>query len=166
MATKKIVKKKSKVVKDKKVIKKAKVKNVKKDKIKNTKKKDKVVPVKKVKKTATSTNVRVGNKTPELLRGFKDILPKDSFYWRKIQSLADQISQAYGFVFCHSNFRRSFTFIRSIGRGTDVVDKEMYLFEDRDGSKVCLRPEATASYVRAFINHGMQSLSQPVKFGI
>ncbi len=165
MATKKIVKKKPKVVKDKKVIKKAKVKNVKKDKIKNTKKKDKVVPVKKVKKTATSTNVRVGNKTPELLRGFKDILPKDSFYWRKIQSLADQISQAYGFVFSATPIlEEASLFIRSIGRGTDVVDKEMYLFEDRDGSKVCLRPEATASYVRAFINHGMQSLSQPVKF--
>lgn len=159
MTPKKIVKKKSKVVKDKKIIKK--------DKIKNIKKKGKVIPVKKVKKVAESSNVsvRVGSKTPELLRGFKDILPKDSFYWRKIQYLADQIGQSYGFAFSATPIlEEASLFVRSIGRGTDVVDKEMYLFEDRDGSKVCLRPEATVSYVRAFINHGMQSLTQPVKF--
>lgn len=112
----------------------------------------------------TNVSIRVGSKTPELLRGFKDILPKDSIYWRKIQSLADQIGQSYGFAFSATPIlEEASLFVRSIGRGTDVVDKEMYLFEDRDGTKVCLRPEATASYARAFINHGMQSLSQPVK---
>lgn len=147
-----------------------------KDKKEKIVKKNKVVAVKKVvkddsakktKKPAEQSNVtvRVGNKTPELLRGFKDILPKDSFYWRKVQALADQIGQAYGFAFSATPIlEEASLFVRSIGRGTDVVDKEMYLFEDRDGSKVCLRPEATASYVRAFINHGMQSLPQPVKF--
>ncbi len=151
----------------KKTIKNTKDKISKKNKSVSSKKVSKEEVTKKNKKPTEQSNmtVRVGSKTPELLRGFKDILPKDSFYWRKIQALADQIGQAYGFSFSATPIlEEASLFIRSIGRGTDVVDKEMYLFEDRDGSKVCLRPEATASYARVFINHGMQSLSQPVKF--
>ena len=53
-------------------------------------------------------------------------------------------------------------FIRSLGKGTDVVDKEMYIFDHADG-KICLRPECTASVVRAFINAGMWNYPQPVK---
>jgi histidyl-tRNA synthetase len=54
-------------------------------------------------------------------------------------------------------------FARGVGQGTDVVDKEMYVFDDRSGNQVALRPEPTAGIVRAFIQHGMSSWPQPVK---
>lgn len=54
-------------------------------------------------------------------------------------------------------------FVRSVGEGTDVVDKELYAFEDRGGKRLALRPEGTAGVVRAYIEHGMASLPQPVK---
>ncbi len=54
-------------------------------------------------------------------------------------------------------------YIRSVGAGTDVVDKEMYALEDRGGKKLVLRPEGTASVIRAYIEHGMGSLPQPVR---
>ena len=71
---------------------------------------------------------------------------------------------AYGFQYIETPaLEEAALFIKSIGKGTDVVDKEMYAFEDKDGSKVALRPEFTASIVRAYINHGLHSLTQPVK---
>lgn len=106
-----------------------------------------------------------GNKTPALLRGMRDILPKEELFWKKMYHTAEDISNAYGFGWLDTPIIEDASlFIRSIGKGTDVVDKEMYLFEDKDGSKVCLRPEMTASAVRAYINHGMHTLPQPVKF--
>ncbi|HEX9117498.1 MAG TPA: histidine--tRNA ligase, partial [Anaerolineae bacterium] len=54
-------------------------------------------------------------------------------------------------------------FVRSVGQGTDIVDKEMYAFTDKDGKEVALRPEFTAGVMRAYIEHGMHTLPQPVK---
>lgn len=102
---------------------------------------------------------------PALLRGMKDILPKDEFYWKKLYRTAEGIATAYGYGLINTPIlEEALLFIRSLGRGTDVVDKEMYVFEDQDGGKVCLRPEATASCLRAYITHGMNSLPQPIKF--
>ena len=103
-------------------------------------------------------------KTPTLLRGMKDILPKEESFWQSMFSVATEITSAYGFGYLATPvLEEAGLFVRSIGRGTDVVDKEMYVFEDRDGSKVALRPEWTASVARAFIGHGMHSWPQPVK---
>lgn len=99
-----------------------------------------------------------------LLRGMKDILPRESVYWIKMHHVAEGISEAYGFVYTETPILEDAAlFVRSLGRGTDVVDKEMYIFEDHDGSRVCLRPEATASLARAYIYHGMHTYPQPVK---
>ncbi len=94
----------------------------------------------------------------------KDLLPKDSTDWSNIYHAAEKIASAYQFDYIQTPvLEQANLFIRSIGKGTDVVDKEMYVFEDRDGTKVCLRPEMTASVCRAFINHGMHVIPQPVK---
>lgn len=105
-----------------------------------------------------------GKKTPEPVRGMKDISPREGVYWRYMYHTAEKIAEAYNFQFIETPvLEEASLFVRTIGRGTDVIDKEMYVFDDRDGSKLALRPEATASVARAFINHGMHTLPQPVK---
>lgn len=117
----------------------------------------------KITKKAVPSGVKVV-RTPQLLRGMKDLLPRDEFVWRQMRAVAQHIAVAYGFMEIETPIvEEASLFIRSIGRGTDVVEKEMYVFEDRDGTKVALRPEATAGIVRAYISHGMQNMPQPVK---
>lgn len=114
------------------------------------------------KKTPT---VRASGKTPTLLRGMKDVLPKDQYFWYRIFDTARSLARAYGFGYTATPvLEEASLFVRTIGKGTDIVDKEMYIFEDKDGKKVCLRPEFTASYARAYIDHGMHNVPQPVKF--
>lgn len=99
-----------------------------------------------------------------LLRGMKDILPHQSEIWQTVRHAAEHIAEAYGFNYMETPvLEQASLFIRSLGRGTDVVEKEMYVFEDTDGGRVCLRPENTAAIARAYINHGLQTLPQPVK---
>ncbi len=106
-----------------------------------------------------------GVKTFSLLRGMRDILPKEELYWKKVYRTAEEISTAYNFGYLETPILEDAgLFIRSLGRGTDVVDKEMYTFEDRDGTKVGMRPEATVSAARSYVNHGMHTVPQPVKF--
>lgn len=103
-------------------------------------------------------------KVPVLLRGMKDILPKEEHLWKQFSHTAEHIADAYEYGRIETPLIEEATlFTRSIGKGTDVVEKEMYVFEDRDGTKVSLRPEATASVVRSYISHGLHSLPQPVK---
>lgn len=105
-----------------------------------------------------------GVRVPNLLRGMKDILPREEVYWKQMNHAAEAIAEAYGFGYMEPPvLEEASLFVRSIGRGTDVVEKEMYVFEDRDGTKVGLRPELTASVARAYIVHGMHSWPQPVK---
>ncbi|MEK7644228.1 MAG: histidine--tRNA ligase [Patescibacteria group bacterium] len=107
------------------------------------------------KKTAANLN---------LVRGMRDIIPPQGEIWRRIVRNAESIASAYGFQYIETPIVEALSlFVRSVGRGTDVVDKEMYAFEDRDGGKLCLRPEATASVARAYVMHGLQTLPQPVK---
>ncbi len=97
-------------------------------------------------------------------RGTSDLLPQDQKYWRYIESKAMTLAGQYGFgridtpVFEDSNL-----FIRSVGEGTDIVEKEMYTFDDRGGVSVTLRPEGTAPVCRAYLEHGMHNLPQPVR---
>ncbi len=99
-----------------------------------------------------------------LIRGMKDVLPQQDKFWMSIYRSAEDIARAYGFKYMETPIvEQSSLFVKSIGKGTDVVDKEMYTFEDKEGSKSCLRPEFTAGVARAYIMHGLQTIPQPVK---
>ena len=97
-------------------------------------------------------------------RGTADLLPPEQKYWRFIESKAMEIASRYGFGRIDTPaFEDSDLFIRSVGEGTDIVEKEMYTFEDRGGDSVTLRPEGTAPVCRAYLEHGMHNLPQPVR---
>ncbi|MBI3963537.1 MAG: histidine--tRNA ligase [Candidatus Kerfeldbacteria bacterium] len=101
---------------------------------------------------------------PHLLRGMKDVLPVDQPYWSFIERTASDLARAYGYERIDPPVLESTTlFVRSVGEGTDIVDKEMYTFTDKGGDSVSLRPEFTASIARAYVEHGMVTLPQPVK---
>jgi len=97
-------------------------------------------------------------------RGTTDLLPDEQKYWRYIQSKAVDLITAYGFGRIDSPvFEDSRLFVRSVGEGTDIVEKEMYTFDDRGGDSITLRPEGTAPVCRAYLEHGMHNLPQPVR---
>ena len=103
-------------------------------------------------------------KTHDSLRGMKDILPKHESYWLDVFYTSEAVARAYGYQYMQTPvLEPAQLFIRSIGKTTDVVNKEMYVFEDRDGKKVAMRPELTAGIARAYISNGMHNLPQPVK---
>ncbi|MCX6765633.1 MAG: histidine--tRNA ligase [Candidatus Moranbacteria bacterium] len=97
-------------------------------------------------------------------RGMRDILPGEQPYWNQVRRVVGRAAQEFGFkridtpVLEYSNL-----FARSIGRGTDIVEKEMYTFVTKGGDKVALRPEFTAGIARAYIQHGMNVWPKPVK---
>ncbi|MBP6859310.1 MAG: histidine--tRNA ligase [Candidatus Magasanikbacteria bacterium] len=123
----------------------------------------------KVEKLKPRTEARAesgsGNKKAyALLRGMHDVLPKDEKYWKAFYHAAENLAEHFQFGRLETPLlEEAGLFVRSIGKGTDVIDKEMYVFEDRDANKVALRPENTASAVRAYIMHGMWNMAQPVK---
>ncbi len=90
------------------------------------------------------------------IRGMNDILPDDSHVWQWVEATARQIFDSYGYRELRVPVvERTELFARSIGEVTDIVEKEMYTFTDRSGDSLSLRPEATASCVRAAISHGL-----------
>ena len=99
----------------------------------------------------------------QAIRGVKDIMPTEVEKWRWVENKANQVFARYGFKEIRLPiFEKTKLFSRGIGETTDIVEKEMYTFEDRGGEKVTLRPEGTASVVRAFIEHKMYA-SQTVQ---
>jgi histidyl-tRNA synthetase len=97
-------------------------------------------------------------------RGTSDILTEDQVYWQYILQKADLITRLYGYKRIDTPvFEETGLFTRGVGEETDIVQKEMYTFEDRGGNSMTLRPEGTAPICRAYLEHGMQNLSQPVK---
>lgn len=98
-----------------------------------------------------------------LIRGFKDILPAETSMWQRVEKAAIEIFEAFGYGEIRIPImEKTELFARSIGEATDIVEKEMYTFADRKGDKLTLRPEATASVVRAYIQHKLYS-ADPVK---
>jgi histidyl-tRNA synthetase len=90
----------------------------------------------------------------QLIRGFRDILPGDVELWQQVENTAVSIFKDFGFQEIRIPImERTELFARSIGEDTDIVEREMYTFPDRKGDLVTLRPEATASIVRAYIQH-------------
>src|SRR5271170_5571855 len=100
----------------------------------------------------------------QAIKGTRDILPPDSALWNRVEQTAREVFVTYGFGEIRTPiFEQTELFARSIGAETDVVSKEMYTFQERDGESITLRPEATASVCRAYIEHGMQTLPGNVK---
>jgi histidyl-tRNA synthetase len=96
------------------------------------------------------------------IRGINDILPEETPAWQWIEAVVRDTVQAYGYREIRLPLmERTELFARSIGEVTDIVEKEMYTFEDRNGDSLSLRPEATASCVRAGISHGLFHNAQP-----
>ncbi len=88
------------------------------------------------------------------LKGFKDILPEESARWQEIETTARALFSAFGYREIKTPvLEKTALFSRSIGQETDIVSKEMYSFEDIKGRGLTMRPEATASVVRAYIQH-------------
>ena len=99
------------------------------------------------------------------IKGVKDLLPEDLSRWQVIEGAARRFSHLYGFREIRVPiFEVTELFARSIGASTDIVEKEMYTFQDRDGSSLTLRPEATAGVVRAFIEHNLAAKPTAQKF--
>ena len=101
----------------------------------------------------------------QLIRGFKDILPGEVELWQHIEKTARSLLESFGFkeiripILEHAEL-----FARSIGEDTDIVEKEMYTFADRKGGLITLRPEATASVVRSYIQHKLYATDPVRKF--
>ncbi|HET7438863.1 MAG TPA: histidine--tRNA ligase [Nitrospira sp.] len=99
------------------------------------------------------------------IKGVKDILPEDTPRWRFIEETARRWADRYGFTEIRIPiFEVTALFARSIGATTDIVEKEMYTFPDRDGTSLTLRPEGTAGTVRAFVEHNRAAHPLPQKY--
>lgn len=92
----------------------------------------------------------------QAIRGMNDLLPQDIPYWHRLEQVCRQLMQSYGYQEIRTPvLELTALFKRSVGEVTDIVEKEMYTFEDRNGESVSLRPEGTAGAVRAGIEHGL-----------
>jgi histidyl-tRNA synthetase len=92
---------------------------------------------------------------PRAPKGTDDILPPESERWRTVLRVFDDLAERYGYdLIMTPLFEATELFARGVGEDTDVVEKQMYTFQDRGGRSVTLRPEATASVVRAYLQRG------------
>lgn len=92
----------------------------------------------------------------QAIRGTKDILPNEIKNWQVLENVCRNISQRYGYNEIRTPiFEKTEVFLRGVGEGTDIVNKEMYTFEDKGGESLTLRPEQTAPLVRAVIQNNL-----------
>jgi histidyl-tRNA synthetase len=97
-------------------------------------------------------------------RGTFDILPEEHTYWEYVEKKAAFLCRLYGYQpLTTPMFEDAQVFTKTVAGGTDIVDKEMYIFEDKGGQELALRAEGTAPVCRAYIEHGLFNLPQPVK---
>jgi histidyl-tRNA synthetase len=88
------------------------------------------------------------------VKGTRDILPPSSTIWNKVEAITRELFRTFNYQEIRTPIiEETALFARGVGQDTDIVSKEMYTFEDRDGSSITLRPEATASVMRAYIEH-------------
>ncbi len=94
----------------------------------------------------------------QAVRGMNDILPDQVGWWQKVENTAREVLENFGYREIRTPVPEKLElFARSIGESTDIVEKEMYAFEDRNGEWLALRPEATASIVRSYVQHGLHA---------
>ena len=97
-------------------------------------------------------------------RGTTDRLPPEQKYWRYVEDAAVSVARRFGYGRIDSPmFEDAGLFVRGVGEGTDIVEKEMYVFADRGGDQLTLRAEGTAPVCRAYLQHGMSNRPQPVR---
>ncbi|MFC2038953.1 histidine--tRNA ligase [Chloroflexota bacterium] len=97
-------------------------------------------------------------------RGTTDILPEEQNYWVYVNQKVAEICRLYGYQRIDTPvFEDTSLFSRSAGEFTDIVQKEMYTFDDRGGNSLTLKPEGTPAVCRAYVQHGLSNLPQPVK---
>jgi histidyl-tRNA synthetase len=93
------------------------------------------------------------------VKGTRDILPPASAAWNHVEAVAREVFRTYNYQEIRTPlFEETTLFARGVGEDTDIVGKEMYTWEDRDGSSLTLRPEATASVMRAYIEHRLDQI--------
>ena len=99
------------------------------------------------------------------LGGTSDILPAEVEAWQRLEAQARRILQLYGYQEIRTPLiEEAAVFTTSLGEAAEIVTKQMYLFEDRGGRSVALRPEGTASVVRAFVEHGLDKTASVSRF--
>jgi histidyl-tRNA synthetase len=99
------------------------------------------------------------------VKGTRDILPPASSVWNRVEAVAREVFRTFNYHEIRTPiFEETALFARGVGEDTDIVGKEMYTFEDRDGASLTLRPEATASVMRAYIEHRLDQVPGVKKF--
>jgi histidyl-tRNA synthetase len=99
------------------------------------------------------------------VKGTRDLLPPATSVWNHAEAAAREVFRTYNYLEIRTPlFEETALFIRGVGEDTDVVRKEMYTFEDRDGTSLTLRPEATASVMRAYIEHRLDQIPGVKKY--
>lgn len=97
-------------------------------------------------------------------KGTKDMLPVDAYKWHYVENIFREISKNFGIREIRTPmFEHTELFLRGVGETTDIVQKEMYTFEDKGGRSITLKPEGTAPAVRAFIENRLFNEAQPTK---
>ncbi len=105
-----------------------------------------------------------GKKEPPVsLKGMDDLIGEDYYAFQGLFEKAQEVAVYYGFTPIETPLlEHEDVFVSAIGEGTDIIDKEMYTFKTKGGDRLAVRPEYTASIMRAYLEHGMQNLPQPV----
>src|SRR5450631_1480991 len=99
------------------------------------------------------------------VKGTRDILPPSSAIWNQVEAMAREVFRVYNYQEIRTPIlEETALFARGVGQETDIVSKEMYTFDDRDGSSLTLRPEATASVMRAYIEHRLDQIPGVKKY--
>ncbi len=97
-------------------------------------------------------------------KGTKDVLPQDSYKWQFIEKTAREVAKNFGVMEIRTpTFEHTEVFLRGVGETSDIVNKEMYTFNDKGDRSITLKPEGTAGVVRAFIENGLSNTALPVK---
>jgi histidyl-tRNA synthetase len=97
-------------------------------------------------------------------RGMKDITPNEFNQWRRLRVIVEEAMDKLNYGFLTTPIVENIeVFNKTVGADSDILSKEMYVFEDRGNNKLALRPEGTASVCRAYMQHNMESLNQPVR---
>lgn len=104
------------------------------------------------------------NLVADAIKGTQDMLPKDAYKWHYIESVAQNVAKQFDFKEIRTPvFEKTELFQRGVGDTTDVVQKEMYTFDDKGGRSITLRPEGTAGAMRSILEHGLFNEALPIK---
>lgn len=105
----------------------------------------------------------IKKETPLSLKGMDDLIDEDYYAFQGLFEKAQEVAVYYGFKPIETPLlEHEDVFVSAIGEGTDIIDKEMYTLKTKGGDKLAVRPEYTAGVMRAYLEHGMQNLPQPV----